>query len=377
MSTTLMLLAGLALLVVGAEALVRGASKIAAAFGISPLVIGLTVVAFGTSAPELAVGAQAALAGNGDIALGNVIGSNIFNILVIIGLSAVIIPLVVHQQLVRWEVPLVIGLSILVLIMGLDGKLGRIEGALLFLGLITYIIFQIWKGRSESEEVQQEYAREYGNGRDKTIGQWALNVVLLVAGLGMLVLGADWLVESATTIARSLGISELVIGLTIVAAGTSAPELATSAMAALRGERDIAVGNAIGSNVFNILGVLGLTAILAPDGIAVPASALRFDIPVMIAVAVAALPIFFTGFTIARWEGALFLAMYCGYVLFLFLDAVEHWSLSIYSTAMLLFVIPIITLTLGLLAERELRLHRQGRVPVKQPGSEDLARSPD
>ena len=138
MNTILMLVAGLVLLVVGAEALVRGASKIAAAFGISPLVIGLTVVAFGTSAPEMAVGAQAALTGNADIALGNVIGSNIFNILVIIGLSAVIIPLVVHQQLVRWEVPLVIGLSILVLIMGLDGKLGRIEGTLLFLGLITY-----------------------------------------------------------------------------------------------------------------------------------------------------------------------------------------------------------------------------------------------
>ncbi len=374
MSTIFLLIAGLALLVLGAEALVRGASKIAAAFGISPLVIGLTVVAFGTSAPELAVGAQAALAGSGDIALGNVIGSNIFNILVIIGLSAVIIPLVVHQQLVRWEVPLVIGLSILVLIMGMDGKLGRIEGVLLFLGLIAYVIFQIWKGRSESEEVQQEYAQEYGNGRGKSISQWALNVVLLAAGLGMLVLGADWLVESATTIALSLGVSELVIGLTIVAAGTSAPELATSAMAAVRGERDIAVGNAIGSNIFNILGVLGLTAALAPNGIAVPVSALRFDIPVMIAVAVAALPIFFTGYTIARWEGALFLALYGGYVLFLFLDAVEHWGLTLYSTAMLVFVIPIMALTLGVLAVRELRLHRQGRLAAppsadNSPGS--------
>jgi cation:H+ antiporter len=365
MSTILMLIAGLVLLVVGAEALVRGASKIAAAVGISPLVIGLTVVAFGTSAPELAVGAQAALDGSGDIALGNVIGSNIFNILVIIGLSAAIIPLVVHQQLVRWEVPLVIGLSVLVLLMGLDGKLGRIEGALLFLGLIAYIVFQIWQGRSESEEVQQEYAQEYGDGRGKTIGQWALNVVLLVAGLGMLVLGADWLVESASAIARSLGISELVIGLTIVAAGTSAPELATSAMAAVRGERDIAVGNAVGSNVFNILGVLGLTAVLAPNGIAVPESALRFDIPVMIAVAAAALPIFFTGYTIARWEGLLFLALYGGYVLFLLLDAIEHWGLTLYSTAMLAFVLPITALTLGVLAVRELRLHQRARLAAQ------------
>jgi cation:H+ antiporter len=372
-----MLVAGLALLVVGAEALVRGASKIAAAVGISPLVIGLTVVAFGTSAPEMAVGAQAALSGNADIALGNVIGSNIFNILVIIGLSAIIIPLVVHQQLVRWDVPLVIGLSVLVLVLGLDGKIGRVEGALLFLGLLAYIAFQIWQGRRETEEVQQEYAQEYADGRAKSAGQWALNVFLILSGLGMLVLGADWLVDSASTIARSLGVSELVIGLTVVAAGTSAPEVATSAMAAVRGERDIAVGNAVGSNVFNILGVLGLTAVLAPNGIAVPESALRFDIPVMIAVAVAALPIFFTGYTIARWEGALFLALYGGYVLFLFLDAIEHWSLTIYTTTMLLFVVPIVALTLGVLAVRELHLHRQGRQSTKPPAAQDPPQSPD
>lgn len=369
-----MLIAGLALLVVGAEALVRGASKIAAAVGISPLVIGLTVVAFGTSAPELAVGAQAALSGNGDIALGNVIGSNIFNILVIIGLSAIIVPLVVHQQLVRWDVPLVIALSVLVLILGLDGKLGRIEGALLFLGLIAFVGYEIWHGRRESEEVQQEYAQEYGNGRGKSLAQWALNGALLVAGLAMLIVGANWLVDSSTAIARSLGVSELVIGLTIVAAGTSAPEMATSAMAALRGERDIAVGNAIGSNVFNILGVLGLTAALAPNGIAVPESALRFDIPVMIAVAVAALPIFFTGYTIARWEGALFLTLYGGYVLFLLLDAIEHWSLTLYTWMMLLFVIPIVALTLGVLAAQQLRRQRQDKL-AESSAATDLPES--
>jgi cation:H+ antiporter len=369
-----MLIAGLVLLLVGAEALVRGASRIAAAVGISPLVIGLTVVAFGTSAPEMAVGAQAALAGNADIALGNVIGSNIFNILVIIGLSAVIIPLVVHQQLVRWDVPLVIALSVLVLLLGLDGKLGRVEGVLLFLGLLAFIAFQIWQGRRETEEIQQEYAQEYGDRRAKGARQGALNVFLLVAGLGMLVLGADWLVDSASVIARSLGVSELVIGLTVVAAGTSAPEVATSAMAAVRGERDIAVGNAVGSNVFNILGVLGLTAVLAPNGIAVPESALRFDIPIMIAVAVAALPIFFTGYTIARWEGALFLALYGGYVLFLFLDAIEHWSLTYYSYVMFLFVIPIVALTLAVLAVREFRARRNDRKSAQQPTDEDPPR---
>jgi cation:H+ antiporter len=225
--------------------------------------------------------------------------------------------------------------------------------------------------------VLQEYAQEYGDGRAKDARQWALNVVLLIVGLGMLVLGADWLVDSASAIARALGISELVIGLTIVAAGTSAPEVATSAMAAVRGERDIAVGNAVGSNIFNILGVLGLTAILAPNGIAVPESALRFDIPVMIAVAVAALPIFFTGYTIARWEGALFLALYGGYVLFLLLDAIEHWGLTLYSTVMLVFVIPITALTLAVLAARELHLRRNGRLPAQQAAAKDPPDSPD
>jgi cation:H+ antiporter len=356
----LTLIAGLALLVVGAEALVRGASKIAAAFGISPLVIGLTVVAFGTSSPELAVGVQSALSGNGDIALGNVIGSNIFNILVIVGLSAVIVPLVVHQKLVRLDVPLVIGLSVLVFILGLDGRIGRVEGVVLFLGLAAFIVFEIRHGRQESEEVQQEYAQEYGDGRTKGAGQWALNVLLLVSGLAMLILGSDWLVDSASAIARSLGVSDLIIGLTIVAAGTSAPELATSIMAAVRGERDIAVGNAVGSNVFNILGVLGLTAALAPEGIAVPRSALAFDIPIMIAVALAALPVFFTGYTISRWEGAVFLAYYAAYTLFLLLAATEHDALRPYSVLLFVFVVPITAITLLVLALREVRLHRRG-----------------
>jgi cation:H+ antiporter len=361
MSTVLMLIAGLALLVVGAEALVRGASKIAAAFGISPLVIGLTVVAFGTSSPELAVGVQSALSGNGDIALGNVIGSNIFNILVIVGLSAVIVPLVVHQKLVRLDVPLVIGLSVLIFILGLDGRIGRVEGVLLFLGLAAFIVFEIRHGRQESEEVQQEYAQEYGGGRRaRSAGQWALNILLLVGGLAMLVLGSNWLVDSASAIARSLGVSDLIIGLTIVAAGTSAPELATSIMAAVRGERDIAVGNAVGSNVFNILGVLGLTAALAPEGIAVPRSALAFDIPVMIAVALAALPVFFTGYSISRWEGAVFLAYYAAYTLFLLLAATEHDALRPYSVLLFVFVVPITAITLLVLALREVRLHRRG-----------------
>ena len=194
----------------------------------------------------------------------------------------------------------------------------------------------------------------------KESGTWAVNIGLLVGGLVMLVLGSNWLVNSASSLARAFGVSELVIGLTIVAIGTSAPELATSLMAAKRGERDIAVGNAIGSNLFNILGVLGITAALAPNGIAVPRSAMAFDIPVMIAVAIAALPVFFTGYSISRLEGAIFLLYYVAYALFLLLDAVEHDLLPLYSTIMFVFVIPITVLTLAILVAREVRLHRRG-----------------
>lgn len=361
MITALLLIAGLALLIAGAEALVRGASRVAAAVGVSPLIIGLTVVAFGTSSPELAVGVRAALIGSADVVVGNVVGSNIFNILVIIGLSATIVPLVVHQQLVRLDLPVVIGLSFLVLVTALDGAISRAEGLLYFLGLLAYLGFQLWISRREAPEVQVEYAQEFGNGQARSPRQWAVNLGLIAAGLAMLALGADWLVEGASAIARAFGVSELVIGLTIVAAGTSAPEVATSAMAAVRGERDIAVGNAVGSNIFNILGVLGLSAALAPEGIAVSPAALRFDIPVMIAVAVAALPVFFTGYAINRWEGSLFLLLYGGYVLFLYLDAVQSRHLSTYTGVMLLFVLPLVALTLFLVTVYELRQRRKER----------------
>ena len=358
MSTILMLIAGLALLIVGAEILVRGASRLAAAFGISPLVIGLTVVAFGTSSPELAVSVQSAFAGQADIALGNVVGSNIFNILFILGISALIIPLVVAQQLVRLDVPLMIGLSVLVYLFGLNGQINRLEGVILFVGIIAYTGFLIRQSRKENKEVQEEYAQEFGNGKPRSAGQYLLNLVLIIAGLALLVLGARWLVDSAVTLARSLGVSELIIGLTIIAAGTSMPEVATSIVAAIRGERDIAVGNVVGSNIFNLLAVLGLSSILAPDGISVPAPALAFDIPVMIAVAVACLPVFFTGFRIARWEGALFLGYYVAYVLYLILDATQHDALPLFSSVMLLFVAPLTVLTLVVLVVRERRARR-------------------
>ena len=351
------LLVGLVLLTVGAEALVRGASSLARAVGISPLVVGLTVVAYGTSAPELAVGVQAGLAGQGDIAVGNVVGSNIFNVLFILGLSALITPLVVAQQLVRREVPLMIGVSIALVVMVLDGVLGRIEGLLLAAGAVGYTVFAVRESRRESRAIREEYAKEFGgNGPARaTPAHLALQVGLLLAGLAMLVFGAQQLVEGAVTIARTLGVSELVIGLTIVAAGTSLPEVATSVMAAIRGERDIAVGNVVGSNIFNILLILGVTGAIAPSGLAVAPSVLAFDLPVMIAVAVACLPVFFTGHLIARWEGGLFLAYYVAYVTWIVLEASQHDALAPFSTVMLWFVLPLTAVTIALLAFREWR----------------------
>lgn len=354
LSTILFLILGLALLIGGAEFLVRGASRLATAVGISPLVVGLTVVAFGTSSPELAVSVMSAYAGQADLALGNVVGSNIFNVLVILGLSAVIVPLVVAQQLVRFDVPVMIGISLLMYALGMDGNIGRLDGLLLFSGVVAYTVFLIRQSRRErSAEVRAEYEAQFGGGDAK--GGWMRNTGLLVIGLAGLILGSHWLVESAVTIARVFGVSELVIGLTIVAMGTSMPEVATSVVAALRGERDIAVGNVVGSNIFNILCVLGLSSVVAPAGINVSGAALRFDIPVMIAVALACLPVFLR-YRITRVNGGAFLVYYAAYLVYLILTATRHEALDNYQDALLYFVLPITAITLIFIAYKGLRL---------------------
>lgn len=354
--TWLMFLAGGALLVGGAELMVRGASKLAVAAGISPLVVGLTVVAFGTSAPELAVTVGSAFAGEADMALGNVVGSNIFNILFIVGLSALVVPLVVAEQLVRVDVPLVIAASVLVLVLGLDGSIGRLDGALLFGILLVYTVVLLRKTRRESAAARIREA-ELPDSIPAVNGLrgWIVNLTFVVVGVGLLVIGANWLVEAAVSVAVALGVSSLVIGLTIVALGTSLPEVATSVLASVRGERDIAVGNVVGSNLFNLLCVLGLGSLVAPAGITVPPGALRFDIPVMIAVAVAALPIFFTGYTIARWEGAVFLGYYVAYTVYLVMDATDHHALGSFQAAMVGFVLPLTVITLIVGLTRALR----------------------
>ena len=362
--TTVLFLAGLVLLVLGAEALVRGASRLAATVGVSALVIGLTVVAFGTSAPELAVSVSSSLEGNADVAIGNVVGSNIFNVLFILGLSAIVAPLVVSQQLVRLDVPIMIGVSVVLFLMALDGAVGLFDGVILFAGILTYTWYAIRSSRKESQQVADEYTEEFGE-VDRSAGRILYDIGRVAVGLVLLVLGSRWFVDGAIEMAEALGVSDLVIGLTLVAAGTSMPELATSVVASIRGERDIAVGNVVGSNIFNILAVLGLSGIVAgggADGVTVAESAQQVDIPVMIAVAVACLPIFFTGYIISRWNGVLFMAMYVGYVAYLFFNATESEMLGPFSVTMLAFVLPLTALTLGFLALRYFRQERAARV---------------
>lgn len=353
-----LLIAGLVLLVVGAEALVRGASRLAGLLGVSPLVIGLTIVAYGTSSPELAVSVQAAYAGQGEIAIGNVIGSNICNVLLILGASALAAPLVVAQQLVRVDVPIMIGASLLLGGFALDGEIARWEGLSLVAGAIVYSIFLLRQSRRErNAAVQAEYEAEYPP-QERSRRAWLVNGALILLGLALLTWGSRWLVDGAVEIARSLGVSELVIGLTIIAVGTSLPEGATSVMASLRGERDIAVGNVVGSNIFNLLLVMGGAAALAPRSMPVPAQALALDLPVMVAVAVAALPIFFTGYRIGRGKGAVFLGFYVAYLAYLVLDATGNRLLEPFTTGMLFFVLPLTAITLVALAVLELRARR-------------------
>lgn len=353
--TILLFIFGLAFLILGAELLVRGASKIATALGIAPLIIGLTVVAFGTSSPELAISINGALSGQADIAVGNVLGSNIFNILFILGLSALITPLYVSQQLIRFDVPVMIGLSTVVLLVSLDQIVNLFDGLLLVAGLVFYIgilIFLSLRKRSvESDPDQELKVKESSNEKIN----WLLNSILVAGGLALLVLGSRWFVNSAVSFASYLGVSELIIGLTIVAAGTSMPEVVTSVIAAVRGERDIAVGNVVGSNIFNILGVLGISSIVAPSGIPVSEAIVGFDIPLMIAVAIACLPIFFTGGTISRWEGGLFLSYYVAYTMYLFFNATQHDLLPLFNSVMLYFIIPLTVITIMVVLFQEMR----------------------
>ncbi|NTU79458.1 MAG: calcium/sodium antiporter [Chloroflexales bacterium] len=352
--TMLLFGAGIVLLIWGADLLVRGAAHLAAAAGISPLIIGLTVVAMGTSAPELAVSLQAALNGQAALTLGNVVGSNIANILLILGLVALVAPLLVAPRLLQREVPAMIAVSFLLWLLAADGAISRLDGAVLVTLLGAFLAATIWGARREQDPSLESAVRP-----DRSAWGLVRNVGLVIGGLILLVAGAQWLVDGAVVFARALGVSELIIGLTIVAVGTSLPEIATSVLASLRGERDIAVGNVVGSNILNLLAVLGLTALIAPEPIAVPTSALAFDLPVLVAAAVACLPIFFNGKLIARWEGGLFLGYYVAYTIYLILATTRHSALPLFSAAMLFFAIPLTVVTIAVVTVRGLHASRQ------------------
>ena len=320
--TIVALVVGIAGLVGGAELLVKGAATIASSFGVAPVVIGLTVVAFGTSAPELAVSVSAAFGGNADVAFGNVIGSNIGNILLILGASAVVGGLAVQQRIIRFDIPLLIVVSVVTMVLSLDNTIGRVDGVILFGGIVAYVAWLVRETRVERADVIEEYTESVTALEGAAVERptW-FSAALVIVGLTVLVVGSQLLVNAATDIAESAGISDLVIGLTVVAIGTSLPELATSILAAVRGQRDIAVGNVIGSNLFNLMSVLGLTSIVSSDGIPVSDSSLRLDFPVMLAATVVLVPIVWNGARIRRWEGLVLMGFYAAYVAYLVSDA--------------------------------------------------------
>lgn len=357
--TFVYLIGGFILLVIGAEVLVRGAARLAARFGISPLIIGLTVVAFGTSAPEMAVSTQSAFVGQGDIAIGNVIGSNIFNVLFILGLSALITPLIVSRQLVRLDVPIMIAAGFLAWFLAMDGSYSRLDGLILFTCIIVYTSYLIisslkaWKA-GQTLDIDDEYSAQINPHRYAPL----INAVYILVGLVLLVVGSNFLVSGAVDLAKALGLSELVIGLTIIAVGTSLPELATSLIAAWKGERDIAVGNIVGSNLFNLLAVLGLAGLVSPENIAVASSAIAFDFPVMLAVMVACLPVFFAGYQISRWEGALFLGYYIAYTGYLIMQSNGNDFANTFAHAMIGYAVPLTAITLFIIAARAWRIQR-------------------
>ncbi len=362
-----LVVAGLALLIGGGEALVRGASTLAVRAGISPLVIGLVVVSAATSAPELAVTVGAVLEGEPGLALGNVIGSNIANILLILGLSAVLSPLAIRRQVVRFDIPVMLGISILLVVVSLDGVLSLLDGVLLLGGLVIHASLSIIIGRKEAHDAAYVPAAMPLN--STPVPLW-LAMILVAIGVGLLVLGAQTLVTGAVNIALDLGVSSLVVGLTVVAIGTSLPELATSLVALRRGERDMAVGNIVGSNIFNIGLVLGLPAILFAEGIALPSAAIALDLPLMLAATVALLPIAFTGFVIARWEGALFVGLYVAYLLYVVLASTEHDAATGFTSIMLWFVLPLVGITLVAVTAYEVGIYR-GRAIARRTTSQE------
>ena len=371
------IIAGLVLLILGGEFLVRGASALSRRVGISSLVVGLTVVSAATSAPELAVTIGAVLRDEPGLAVGNVVGSNIINILFILGLSALVLPLVVTRGLVRFDLPLMVAMSAGLLLISLDGVISAVDGLILLCVVVAHTVMTIVISRRRTRSPADAAGSTSGSptkdvtdeDEESPAASTGKSLLLVVLGIALLVGGSTLLVEGAVNIATTLGVSSLVIGLTVVAIGTSLPELMTSITAVRRGERAMAVGNIVGSNILNIGVVLGLPALISLEGIPVSSAAVSLDIPVMLAASIALLPVAFTGFVIARWEGALFVGLYLAYTGYLILAATEHDALEGFTAVMVWFVLPLVAVTLIAFTSYEngLRNGRKDLVTTKRP----------
>lgn len=312
--------AGLLVLMLGAEMVTRGGGALAGQLGVPPILIGLTVVAVGTSTPELAVGIDAAVRGAGALAVGNIAGTNTINVLLILGLSAAMRPLALRMQTIRMDLPVMVLSALAMLVLALDRALSRLDGVLMLLCGVIYTTAVIFSARRESRAVRMRFAKEYRapSRRRRDRRDRALSAATLLSGIVVIVVAADWLVDGAVGLARIWGVSDAFIGLTIVAIGTSAPELATTVLSTLRTEQDIAIGNLLGSSVYNVLFILGATAVVAPAGVPVTPELILVDIPVMAVAALACVPVFLSGRQVSRMEGGVLVgayALYLGYLL--------------------------------------------------------------
>src|SRR5262245_16952913 len=314
MSSALIIVAGLAGLLVGADLLVRGGAAVASHLGVRPIVIGLTVVALGTSLPELAVGIDAVRQESPGLAVGNIVGTNLVNILFILGLSALIRPIAFEWRTLRFDLPAMTAASLALWLLALDGSLTRTDGIILCLAGAVYTAGIVWTSRRESAAVSAEYVSRSERATVPGRRGLVLRVLSLFAGIGLVLLGAEFLVDGSIDVARSLDVSEATIGLTVIAIGTSAPELVTTLTSTFRGDRDIAVGNLLGSTVYNVALILGITVLAAPAELQIPQEVVAADILLLAVVALITVPVLLSGHRISRLEGGAFVATYLGYL---------------------------------------------------------------
>src|SRR5262245_32423460 len=317
MTSVLQVAGGLVALVVGAEVLVRAGTGLASWLGIRPMVIGLTVVSLGTSVPELAVGIDAALGSNSGLAVGNIVGTNLVNLLLILGLSALLLPIALDGATLRFDLPAMVAAALLLYVLSVDGLLTRRDGVVLLLGGVAYTAGLVLLSRRGAAQGGEDPAVTLAGPGDPPRPR--RHVVALLVAIVVVVIGAHLLVDGAVSVARTLGVSDAIIGLTIVAIGTSAPELVTTVVATLRGDRDLAVGNLIGWSIYNVGAVLGLTVVVTPHGVPVPDEVVAADLGLLVVATAAAVPVFLSGRRVSRIEGGLFVASYVAYLTWLLL----------------------------------------------------------